>query len=171
VAPPASQYPRLADNTLVRADQIEFPAIPGVPSPRILVGGRQDTTMLPFLVPRVDGDGNEVSGVRTPEQAVPVATYTGWNFRSASIGGPSFLVPLMGSAIPLPRTNAERAKSSDPRRSLEERYPSKDRYMTLAKTRADALVKDRYLLAGDVTQVLKRIDDQWNGAPASMASR
>jgi len=171
VAPPASQYPRLADNTLVRADQIEFPAIPGVQSPRTLVGGRQDTTMLPFLVPRVDGDGNEVSGVRTPEQAVPVATYTGWNFRSASIGGASFLVPLMGSAIPFSRTNAERAKTGDPRRSLEERYPSKDRYMTMAKSRADALVKERYLLAGDVTQVLKRIEDQWNGAPASTASR
>jgi len=85
--------------------------------------------------------------------------------------GASFLVPLMGSAIPFSRTNAERAKTGDPRRSLEERYPSKDRYMTMAKSRADALVKERYLLAGDVTQVLKRIEDQWNGAPASTASR
>ncbi len=170
-APPASQYPRLSDNTLVRADQISFPAIPGVQSPRTLVGGRQGTTMLPFLVPRVDQDGNEVAGVRTAEQAVPVATYTGWNFRNPSVGGTSQLVSLMGSSIQFPRTNAERAKTGDPRRSIEERYPSKDRYLETAKAQAESLVKGGYLLAGDVPQVMKRAEEHWTTTPASTASR
>ena len=32
-----------------------------------------------ILVPQVDNDGNEVAGIRMPELAVPIATYTGWN--------------------------------------------------------------------------------------------
>ena len=31
------------------------------------------------LVSRVDADGNEVAGIRLPDIAVPLATYTGWN--------------------------------------------------------------------------------------------
>ena len=31
------------------------------------------------LVCRVDADGNEVAGIRLPDIAVPLATYTGWN--------------------------------------------------------------------------------------------
>ena len=86
-APPASQYPRLADGTLVAADKVSFPAIPTVQSPRSLPAVRQQEKPIPFLVPQVDADGNELAGVRTPEITVPVATYTGWNFRNASIGG------------------------------------------------------------------------------------
>ena len=37
---------------------------------------------LPLLVTQVDADGNELSGIRLPNVAVPLATYTGWNFRS-----------------------------------------------------------------------------------------
>jgi hypothetical protein len=52
---------------------------------------------LPLLVPQVDGDGNEVSGIRLRNVAVPLATYTGWNFRNSSIGQPDELLPLTGS--------------------------------------------------------------------------
>ena len=58
---------------------------------------------VPFLVTQVDGDGNERAGVRLPELAVPLATYTGWNFRSPAIGGADQLVNLLGSAIPFAR--------------------------------------------------------------------
>src|SRR5262249_25681456 len=36
-------------------------------------------------------DGNELAGIRLPNVAVPLATYTGWNFRSPSIGQPDEL--------------------------------------------------------------------------------
>jgi hypothetical protein len=162
-APPASQHPRFSDGTLVRADQIPFPSIPGVQSPRIIPGARQGSKMLPFLVPQVDDDGNERAGVRVPEHAVPIATYTGWNFRGQTIGGPTQLVALMGSSVPFAKTRAEREKINDPRRSIEERYPSKDAYLALAREQAERLVKGGYVLADDAPQLLKRAGDQWMG--------
>ena len=164
-APPASQHPNLADGTLVSASELSFPEIPGVQSPRIILGGREGATVLPFLVPAVDADGNERSGVRTAEQAVPVATFTGWNFRNQTIGATDQLVGLMGSAIPFSRTAAEK-KSGDTRPSIAERYESRDRYLALASAHCAKLVEGGYLLAVDVPQVMKRVTDQWE-----MASR
>ncbi len=66
---------------------MNFPAIPGVQSPKIIPAGKQAGKSLPLLVPQVGEDGNELAGVRTAESVVPMATYTGWNFRNASIGG------------------------------------------------------------------------------------
>src|SRR5215831_4058871 len=133
--PPASQYPRLGGETLVKASSVAFPSIPGVHSPRALTAGvRMSTELapdsaganapLPFLVPQVDADGNERAGIRLPEVAVPLATYTGWNFRSEKIGGSDQLVSLLGSYIPFAQTKADRQASRDPRASIGERYSS-----------------------------------------------
>ena len=116
-APPASQYPKLSDGTLVRREAVTFPAIPGVESPQLIQSAQQGTTPLPLLVPQVDDDGNERAGIRSVEQAVPVATYTGWNFRSPAVGAPKELVSLMGSSIPFAATDEAR-RPGDPRRSL-----------------------------------------------------
>ena len=35
-----------------------------------------------------DDDGNEIGGLRLPEVAVPLATYTPWNWRASEIGAP-----------------------------------------------------------------------------------
>jgi Alpha/beta hydrolase domain len=93
-----------------------------------------------------------------------MATYTGWNFRNASIGGTSYLVNLLGSAIPLAHTKAEREARRDPRKSVEERYASRDAYLASARQVEEALVKDRLLLVDDVPQVMKRIEEQWTVA-------
>ncbi len=124
-------------------------------------GPRYDNHDLPFLVPQVDGDGNELAGIRTAEQRVPMATYTGWNFRGAAIGGTNQLVNLLGSALPFARTKAEREKAGDPRPSIEERYPSKDAYHTKASAVADELVRGRYLLATDVPAAMARLEGWW----------
>src|SRR5688572_22051427 len=98
VAPPASQYPRLQNKTLVKASQVAFPDIPGVRSPRELQAAPRAAnpliakeggpgTALPFLVPQTDKDGIEIAGIRLPEVSVPLATTTGWNFRNAAVGG------------------------------------------------------------------------------------
>jgi hypothetical protein len=163
-APPPSQYPKLSDGTLVGANKIAFPSVPGVQSPAIVEQHRRDGHMIPFLVPQVDADGNELAGIRTPESLVAVATYTGWNFRSRSIGGTKQLVSLLGSRIPFPKTAAQATAAGDPRKSIEARYPSKEVYLAAAQEAADRLVKAGYLLKGDVGQVMRRMELQWTEA-------
>ncbi len=159
--PPASQVPKLADGTLVPITKLRFPALPGLQSPAIIQGPRQDGRDLPFLVPQVDADGNELAGIRTAEQRVPMATYTGWNFRNTSIGGTNQLVNLLGAALPFATTKAEREKAGDPRLSVQERYPTKDAYLAKASAVTDALVQGRYLLPGDAASVMARIAAHW----------
>jgi hypothetical protein len=117
---------------------------------------------LPLLVPAVDQDGNERAGIRLPDVAVPVATYTGWNFRNATIGASGDLVSLLGSAIPFPTTRAARASTNDPRRSIAERYASRDAYLAEAEKIGDALVLKGYVLYDDLPRILQRTSDTWD---------
>jgi hypothetical protein len=171
--PPPSVYPRLGDGTLVPAAAMAFPAIPGVTSPRALTagvrvanrwlpGGAGAGAPLPLLVPAVDADGNERAGIRLPDVAVPLATYTGWNFRKTASGAPGELVSLLGSSIVFPGTRAARAAAGDPRRAIEERYASRDEYLAQAEKAFDDLVRKGYLLYDDGPRVLQRTSDQWD---------
>jgi hypothetical protein len=174
-APPASRHPRLADHSLVPQKEIDFPALPGVRSPLAIPGGYRadleggEAHPLPFLVPQVDGDGNELAGIAFPDVAVPLATYTGWNFRNPAIGQPGEVLPLAGSYIPLPLTRAAREATRDPRPSIEERYGSRARYRAIATDRAEELVEQGYMLREDVDTVvaraLARFDDMAKGTP------
>ncbi len=182
--PPASQYPRRDGGTLVDVANVAFPAIPGVQSPRTLTAGLRASNAhlsggganapLPLFVPQVDGDGNERAGIRLPEIAVPLATYTGWNFRAMAVGGTGQLVPLVGSYIPFPRTKAERDARRDPRGSIEERYASREQYLSKITDAASALAAQGYLLADDVAGVVKQAREHWDvlvgrGAEATAA--
>jgi alpha/beta hydrolase family protein len=164
-APPESRYPKLADGTLTPIASVKFPAIPGVADPRIIPGPGQirggKVEMLPHLVPQVDADGNDVAGIRAPDVSVPVATNTGWNFRSPSIGGSGEIVNLLGSYIPFARTRADREARKDPRRSIQERYRNEDDYLARLRAAAGELVKGRYLLPDDVDGVIERGRLQW----------
>jgi hypothetical protein len=80
------------------------------------------------------------------------------------------LVSLMGSTLPFAATKESR-KPDDPRRSLDERYPSHERYTELAKSAAAALVSAGYLLADDVPQVMQRAEDEWTNARQVAGSR
>ena len=167
-APPPSLYPRLQDRTLVPAASVAFPAIPGVDvaahadgwrshrQPVTCKGGAGAGAPLPLLVPAVDEDGNERAGIRLPDVAVPLATYTGWNFRKPAIGAPGELVSLLGSSISFPATRAAREAAKDPRRSIEERYRSQEEYLAQVEQAADALVKAGYLLVDDEPRILQR---------------
>ena len=119
-------------------------------------------TPLPLLVPQVDADGNERAGILMPEVAVPLATYTGWNFRRPAIGAPERIVPLLGSYVPFPRTADEREAQRDLRRSIVERYPSRDTYMSQIARSAASLVKDGFLLEEDTLPVTRRAADHWD---------
>lgn len=171
IAPPASRYPRVSDQTLVAASRVRFAAIPGVGDPRRITGpaapGASGWIPLGFFVPQVDADGNETSGIRVPEQAVPLATVTGWNFRAGTVGNTAEVYPLLGSYIPFAVTRAEREASGDPRRSIEERYPSRASYVQRIRDAADTLVKGRYLLQEDVAAMVSRAERHWDLATAS----
>ncbi len=178
-APPPSKHPMLADATLVSQSKIQYPNLPGVQWPLHVPGGyRADLTgaisVLPFLVPRVDSDGNDMGGIRTPELAVPLGTYTDWAFRSESIGAPDTLIAMAGSFIPFAKTRADREKSHDPRPSIEERYSSRADYQHRVEEAATRMVHDRYLLQEDVKPIVDAAGQHWDwlmAAPATTGSK
>src|ERR1019366_5525446 len=107
-------------------------------------------------------DGLDIAGIRMPEIAVPLATYTGWNLRAPEIGAPEMLGTQVGSFIPFARTKAERLKSGDPRLSIEERYQSKEDYLGRFEAAARALAEQRYLLPTDVPALANRGAAEWD---------
>src|SRR6267143_2045174 len=168
VTPPPSLHPMLADRTAVPQNEIKFPNVPGVQWPYHVPGGfRNDliagpTSVLPFLVPRADKDGNVISGLRLPEQSVPLGTYGGWAFRSESYGQSDTLVSMAGSYIPFAKTKAEREKTGDPRLSVEERYSSRADYVHRVEESARKLVQERYLLQEDVALIVEAAGQHWD---------
>jgi hypothetical protein len=174
--PPASRHPRLADGSLIAHREFRFPALPGVQPPTFVPGGyRADVptpyAALPFLVPNVDADGNETAGIRLPAIAVPLATQTGWQFRSAKIGAPSTLIAMAGAYIDLPRTRAERETTKDPRQSIEERYGTRAEYLKRVTEAATRLADERYLLKDDVKPIADEAAKQWDHVMAGGAGR
>jgi hypothetical protein len=177
VEPPASRHPTLADHTTIEQSDIKFPDVPGVRWPYHVPGGyRNDLpagplSVLPFLVPQVDKDGNVTSGIRLPEQSVALGTYGGWAFRSPAQGQPDTLVSMAGSYIPFARTRAERQKNHDPRLSIEERYSSREDYLRRVQAAANALAKERYLLQEDVNSVVDAAGKNWDWTMSTLSSR
>jgi hypothetical protein len=169
IAPPASRYPNLHDATLVPEASLQFPSIPGVQSPLRIPGGyRSDLPgspsahPLPFLVPKVDSDGNEIGGIRFPETAVPLATYSGWNFRNPSIGAPGEIYPLIGSYIPFAPTRALREINKDPRPSIEERYTNRAAYLGQVTDAGMQLIRDGYVLREDLAGIVAQAAARWD---------
>jgi hypothetical protein len=166
--PPPSRYPRLSDRTLVPIDAVQFPSLPGVADPRRIVGPARiiggKVTPLPHLVPQVDGDGNDLAGIRDPDIAVPLATTTGWNFRDPEAGNPRDIYHLLGSYIPFAPTKAARRARRDPRLSLEERYRGVDDYVQRIRRSATDMIRRRYLLAEDLDRIIERAKEHWRFA-------
>jgi len=157
-APPASRAPRLKDETLVMPDQVAFPAIPGVVVARRIsefgvlkdwIRPEMDMTK-PYrpLVPQVDADGNETSGILLPDIAVPLGTHTGWNLYRKPYPEAE-LCDRFGTYVPFTATRAEREEKKDPRPSLEERYGDQASYVRRVEQAVRKLVAERLLLAED----------------------
>jgi hypothetical protein len=180
--PPASQVPRRGDGTLVRSlpkgkhDGVRFPAIPGVTYNGLMTTGdlfdyghlfdAGILTVLPPLllgspypafVPKTDADGNDAAGIRLPEIAVPLATYTGWGLRAAAFAGDD-LCDAAGQKIDFQQTKADRLTVGDPRLSIEERYPKHQRYVREVTRAANGLHRRRLLLEEDVQQYIEKAE-------------
>lgn len=131
VKPPASRVPT-AD--LVDARTLVWPKIPNLPA-----------APSAGSVPKIDADGNETIGLRLPDQALPIATFTAFNVQKEPKGAAC----SAGAALPFPSTKADREKAGDPRPSLMERYGSRAYFVATMRVIADKLVKERLLLKDD----------------------
>jgi hypothetical protein len=104
-------------------------------------------------MPRIDADGNELDGIRSPLISAPLGTYVGWNVFAGGFQKGRFCNNI-GGYIPFAATRAERMAKGDPRPSLEERYPSHAAYVAKVKAQADRLVAQRYMLPTDAARIV-----------------
>jgi hypothetical protein len=180
--PPASRYPTLKRSELVPRAAVQFPRIPALAFPEFMpqvwkmdFGPEFETKgiisnepprlgeALPVLVPQVDQDGNDTGGTRPPEVAVPLGTFTGWNIQLPPLASLHFLAGLAGSFEPFPRTRVEREKTGDARRSIAERYTSRQDYLDRIRHAGEELERQHLALAGDVPAILREAGAIWDG--------
>ena len=181
IPPPASKYPKIADGILVPLSRYKFPAISGVNRPKDIVeawhldfGPNWRATGVltvqppkvgkPFraLVPQTDADGNDRGGIELPAITVPLATYTGWNLRDPSIAAADQRVSFEGSYLPFPKTAEERQRTGDPRKSIAERYSSRQEYLNRYQQALGELVQQRYILNEDRGALLHLGEQEWD---------
>ena len=186
VDPPPSQWPTLAKKTLVEPTKaaMGFPSgVPGIPDSIFLrenfifpvfdydwgpefndsdATGNPTNVPPPILhvikmmVPRVDGDGNELGGVPTVQRDAPLGTYLGWNITSgpsdATYDGRPFhagqVCNYVGGMVPFAVKAADK-KPGDARLSLEERYHTHTGYVAAVTAAANSAFSQGYLLAAD----------------------
>jgi hypothetical protein len=169
--PPPSRFPRIAESQLVGLADWRFPAIPNVALPtHKREAYRLDFTKkpveakagFPTLVPQVNPDGNDLGGIAMPEVAVPLASYTGWNLRSESIGAKTELFAMTGSWIPFAKDEAERRQTGDPRPSIAERYKGKSEYLEKIDSATAGLIRQGYLLPQDASALHDRASKEWD---------
>jgi alpha/beta hydrolase family protein len=184
--PPTSQYPSILKGELVAFDEVRFPTAPSFPFAtympkvwRMDYGSRYPATKVitreppqlagPYrvLVPQVNADGNDVSGIRLPDVAVPLGTYTGWNVtlpRLIDLGlkNLGYLSGLIGGFEPFPLTKEQRETSGDARLSIDERYAGRQDYLDRVKQAAEDLVRQRFMRGEDVPAVLLSAEKSWN---------
>jgi hypothetical protein len=152
IAPPPSRVPTLADATLVEPDKTGFPAIDGaavvkvtnrVAPPGDWVNPSHSGKAYRTLVSRVDADGNEVAGIRLPDIAVPLATYTGWN---------EYKPPYPRGEI----ADRDGSYLAFPPAKIAMRYKNRGDYVAKVQAVVDKLSADRLLLAEDADRYLEK---------------
>ena len=178
--PPPSKYPTISDMTLVDPNVLSktFQEIPELDFPtyfrRIhhldfgIDQGNPDfmppkiANPYPNLVPMVNQDGNETSGILLPAISVPVATCAGWNTRSIKSGGQGQIIGNIGSTVPFAHLKSERVTAGDPRLSLEERYGDKSDYLRMVSIEIETLINQGYLLREDETNLIEDATRQYD---------
>jgi len=169
VAPPESRYPKLMLNTLVPVAGLAVKTMHGVAIPPtnyevyrtdfgadwprgIVTEPPRVDGAYPTLVPQINADGLDLAGVHLPEIDAPLATYTGWNLRDASIGFPDARASFVGSYIPWPKAEAI------------ERYHNRDEYLGAFTRAALERIHDRFLVVDDLPSILQRAGEEWDHA-------
>lgn len=177
-SPPASQYPTVASGNSVLPAQVRFPDLRNVmvpsgpsatPAPlsvnftgqynQLFVTGYTSpmpevntSKPYPVMEPQVDANGNETSGVRVPDVAVPIGTFTGWNLRGTGHAVGDGCVSS-GATVPFAVDSAAKAGGTDSRQTLADLYAGRADYQAKVAAQADALVAKGYLLQKDADNV------------------
>ena len=161
VDPPPNRIPKIADGTLVRPSELAVKSMHGVAVPKFAYDVyRLDLSTEPpkivgnyvNLVPQVGADGNELAGVRLPELQAPIATYTGWNLRDPKSGFPDYRASFVGSFVAWPKSE------------IAALYRGADEYLGKFAAATLTLVKERFLVADDVVNVLGRGVEEFSWA-------
>jgi len=185
--PPDSQVPTLRHGTMappLPQSGVGFPNIPGVTytglkttryrfdygphyydqgiptvNPPLITPPYEDNSengpIYPSYVPITDRDGNDIPGVRLVDVTVPLATYTGWGLRAGPQANDG--CESSGQYIPFPKTKADRDATGDPRKSIEERYPTFASYARRVVHAIREMVEDRLMLCEDAGDELTRL--------------
>ena len=77
-----------------------------------------------------------------------------WPSYRARGQGRGYTLKLDGAYIPLPDTPEERKATRDPRRSVLERYASKEAYVAAIKAAAEKLATEGFMLQEDVERAI-----------------
>jgi hypothetical protein len=95
------------------------------------------------LVCRVDRDGNEVAGIRLPDIAVPLATYTGWN---------AYKSPYPAGEI----ADRDGSYFAFPTARVAELYANRADYVAKVQAAVDGLMAERLMLQEDADRYLEK---------------
>lgn len=167
IPPPDSVYPHVEERQLVPVTSWGFPKSVATKVPTRASNGQRldfgkefatkgivthDPPLVgePYLamVPQVDDDGNEIAGIKLPQVAVPLASYTGWNLRKDVMTDET--LNMVGSTLPFPKAK------------ILEKYGTKEEYLTKTKTAIQELVSRRLLLAAEAGELEKNAAAQWD---------
>src|SRR6202012_4579572 len=111
-----------------------FPTLPGVAIVKVTNKVKSSKgEVYRTLVSKVDADGNEVAGIRLPDIAVPLATYTGWN---------EYKPPYPKGEI-ADRDGSYLAFTPEKIATL---YKGRDDYVAKVQAAVETLMKERFLL-------------------------
>jgi len=180
VKPPDSAYPHPGVD-LVGRERVEFPKVPGAGFPQYMprnwrvdygpdfqakgiIANEPPKLGQPYtiLVPRVNRDGNDSGGIVLPEVAVPLGTFTGWNYQLPALPNLDYLSGLVGSFIPFAPTAEERKTSGDARLSIAERYSGRNDYIEKVRASVGTLVSQRLLRAEDMKAIVEQSAARWD---------
>lgn len=178
--PPESQYPRIADQTLVSVDALDFPSLPDVKKPTTLhtvyeadygprwqagIVDNQPPDLGPPIYPKVaqvDVYGNEIAGINNVELITPLATYTSWNLREGLPGEASELSDFRGSFFPFPKSEKIKNQSKDPRPSIKSLYKNREDFLQKVELATGMLIRRGFLLQDDIGYVMERAAKRWD---------
>lgn len=180
VPPPPSAYPRIDRHQLATIDGLRWRLPADVAGPlvvhqpdRVDYGpswgdGRIDrepplvTGQFPVRVPEVDSLGNEVGGFRSVEVDAPLASYLAWNQRAGQPGDQGELTRILGTWLPFPRSEEERAARQDPRPTIGTLYRDRAAYQSRVDAVVTSLIRRRMLLPADAPRAKARAMASWD---------